>query len=81
MIWNQIYYQIYALCKNFLEKIPDVEFEIPSSVWSAINMLVQYGSYFIPVKELAPILLIEFSLINITLFTRVFKFIKDDLKI
>lgn len=81
MFWNQLYHSVYMLVKHFLECLPDVNFSIPGGVYTAVSVIVHYGSYFVPIKQLAPILVIEFSLINFSIFVNVFKFYKNNLRV
>lgn len=81
MIFNQLYYRIYSLIKYFFESLPDVNISIPPEVYTAISTLVKYGSYFIPIDKLAPILVIEFTLLNFTIFINFFKFFKENMKL
>lgn len=45
-----------------IDKLPNIEFNIPDNVLEGYSYIAQYINYFVPVSELMPILAISVSL-------------------
>lgn len=80
MIWTEIYIKFVEGLKNFFDLFPDVDIDIPDSVSDNIVDVLSFVNYFFPLDLLKPILVIEFTLINVSIFISAYKGGKDFIK-
>lgn len=47
---------------GIIDKLPSIDFQIPDGVLDGLTYITNYISYFIPIKALMPILIIDVGL-------------------
>lgn len=80
MIWTNLYIQSVENLEKFFSFLPDVNFTVDDGVLQSLSNLFEAAEYFIPFEQLKGILVIEFSLINFSLFVSAYKGLKGFIK-
>lgn len=80
MIWTNLYIQSVENLEKFFSFLPDINFTVDDGVLQSLSNLFEAAQYFIPFEHLKGILIIEFSLINFSLFVSAYKGLKGFIK-
>lgn len=80
MIWLEMWIQIIENLRAFFDLFPDFDFTVPDYVLDALSFLYRSAEYFIPFAQLKPIFVMEFLLINFSIYVSGYKGLKDFVK-
>lgn len=80
MIWTNLYIQAVEKLEKFFSFLPDFNFTVDDEILNSLGKLFEAAQYFIPFEQLKGILIIEFSLINFSLFVSAYKGLKGFIK-
>lgn len=59
---NFISSSFYNLLIHAIDKLPDINFSIPDNAFAGLEYIFSGVAYFLPVKALLPIVLVDFSI-------------------